>query len=256
MRTAIVAIIALLVGLTIGHLGPRGDLRKAQDEIRELKKSLEQGARRSDLAGITSMLHIDPANQRAAARRARVVHKMPAPHRAADGLDDLPDGGPAAVSNITDDLPDSEIERDTFEERIDRAIELWQMRVDVARKAFNNKVSPRADAVADFDILVDAMNIRLATQIEAWVDVIKQEEQMSPENGLRMMNDLSDAIVTTYEELDRNMEKGWRANAGEDFTLMDFIDPEVARPLGEIEGVANSGQRGGPPWADRRRKRP
>jgi hypothetical protein len=43
-------------------------------------------------------------------------------------------------------------------------------------------------------------------------------------------------MVTAYDEMDRAMPGGWRRSAGSRFTMTDFIDPEVARPLVGVEG--------------------
>ena len=59
-----------------------------------------------------------------------------------------------------------------------------------------------------------------------------------------MMNDLSAALVTTYDELDRTMPEDWRSKSGTNFEAMTFINPAVATPLAEIEDKL--GNRGRP----------
>ncbi len=64
---------------------------------------------------------------------------------------------------------------------------------------------------------------------------MKQQGTFSPETGLRMMNDLSSTLVKAYDDLDRDMPADWRDKAGKEFQLFDFINPEVALPLADIE---------------------
>ena len=81
------------------------------------------------------------------------------------------------------------------------------------------------------------MNLRLGDRIEQWTDYLKVKGELNPEDGIRMMNDLSSVMVLTYDELDGSMPPNWRDEAGEDFQLFNFIDPEVAMPLAEVEDI-------------------
>ncbi len=42
-------------------------------------------------------------------------------------------------------------------------------------------------------------------------------------------------MAATYDELDSAMPPNWRQDAGEEFSVTDFIDPSVALPLVDIE---------------------
>ena len=55
------------------------------------------------------------------------------------------------------------------------------------------------------------------------------------EAGLRMMNEITDALVLTYDELNRSMPPSWSDDAGNEFQLVDYIDPLVAMPLSGLE---------------------
>ena len=81
------------------------------------------------------------------------------------------------------------------------------------------------------------MNLRLSNSIRTWVDNVKTADTFTPETGIRMMSDLSKDLVVTYDELDRTMPADWRTKAGEKFEVLDFIDPQVALPLTEVEGM-------------------
>jgi hypothetical protein len=59
-----------------------------------------------------------------------------------------------------------------------------------------------------------------------------------------MMNELSAALVLTYDELDRKLPEDWRREAGPQFELVRFVDPEVLTPLQDLDGVIARSQPG------------
>jgi hypothetical protein len=124
-----------------------------------------------------------------------------------------------------------------FRERIKAAAELWKVRRDLARNGFMSQVKPTPAEAAQVDVIMQAMNVRLQEGVVRWVDYIKEAEALSPEDGIRMMNELSGIVVTTYDDLDRALPEDWRDKAGEKFQVFDFIDPEVALPLADVAGI-------------------
>ena len=40
-----------------------------------------------------------------------------------------------------------------------------------------------------------------------------------------------------YDDLDRTLPEDWRDKAGPKFQVFDFVNPEVALPLTEVEGT-------------------
>jgi hypothetical protein len=127
----------------------------------------------------------------------------------------------------------------TPEERMEEAIELWTIRSELARNTFLTNTGVNEEEVVRFDVLVEAMNLRIETSIAEWADLLRSEQVMPPEAAARMMNDISGAIVLTYDEMDRAMPPAWREDAGPKFQLFDFIDPRVATPLMGMEDQFN-----------------
>jgi hypothetical protein len=109
------------------------------------------------------------------------------------------------------------------------------MRSDIAREGFLDKISASKDQEVRFDVLMNAMNVRIEHAIGQWAEVFEQEEMPPHEAAIRMMNDVTGSLVITYDELDRSMPRGWRRDAGDSFELIDFIDPYVASPLVGLE---------------------
>lgn len=238
MKTGFWVLLALLMGMVLGGLGPKADLRQVREELSQLRK--QQPRRTGDrLTGITAMLRIPDAEPPTEPRRRgppRPVAVTETP------LDEA--AGPAATSNtrpmrVESDVSESEPDRATLKHRIEQAADLWKMRVDLARNGFVANVASKPELATLFDALIADMNARLAANIRTWVDYLKTQPDFTPETGIRMMNALSTDLVQTYEDLDATMPAGWRTQAGADFQLFDFIDPQVALPLTEVEETLN-----------------
>jgi hypothetical protein len=120
--------------------------------------------------------------------------------------------------------------------RIEEAARLWEIRAELARDGFLSSIGADEEQSLRFDVLMEAMNIRLEHAIESWAQVLVAGEMPVREVGVRMMNEISEALVITYDEMDRGMPSTWKQNAGPEFQLIDYIDPTVALPL---SGVAD-----------------
>jgi hypothetical protein len=127
---------------------------------------------------------------------------------------------------------------------------MWTVRADLARNSFLENLDANEQERVRFDVLIEAMNIRLGTTIENWVAGVKERGTVRPEDGARLMHELTGAVVLTYDEMDRGLREGWRDTTKPEFALFDFIDPEVINPLTELEDLENGFRHG------RRRRRP
>ena len=161
-----------------------------------------------------------------------------------DDFDDIPDptldpepvDSEAEVNDVA--VVDKERPRPTprtFEDNIDKAVELWRVRSDLARGAFLNQVEASEEETLRFDVVMEAMNVRLESTIQRWAEILGEETVPHQEAGIRMMNEITEALTITYDELDRNLAEGWKTNVNETFELTDFIDPSVALPLADVE---------------------
>ena len=118
-------------------------------------------------------------------------------------------------------------------------------RAAALRTNFIGKARLSQDETVRFDVLMAAMNMRLKEKTAVWKQALEDGSITRAEVRARAMNEISQAMVLTYDELDRSMPSGWRNVAGEDFDLRTFVDPETMhdlRPL--MRGGFRS--RGGP----------
>lgn len=234
----------LLAGLLLGSWGPRTEVQRARDEWARTEASLRQTREKADrFENMTRMLRIPSAEPAPPEGGALAPNTEPA-----DALPPPPDDDDAAGDMVKTNPPVPA--PSSMKENIQEAIELWKIRSDLARNNFIQRAKLSAEQAVQFDVLVQAMNVRLASQIQQRVDAFKADaDAMDAETGVRMIHDLTGAFVLTYDEMDRTLP-GWRGDGAEqDFDLIDFVDPSVALPLVEVEDKL-------PPPSRRRRVRP
>lgn len=229
------ALIALLLGLVIGNASTKADLRHAQEEIDKLKQERDKrGSSPASLGGISTMLNLPDKNQPA-------PHPYPSRHRhPADRTNQSHTAGAEAVvppvatgavaAAAATNPPPANPRR-----QIEQAVELWKTRCDLARNGFVSTVATGEEQAAQFDVIMAAMNLRLSNCISRYAASIREEDAMSPETGLRMLNELSSGMVLAYQDLDRTMPAGWRKQAGTKFSVLDFINPDSALPLADVQ---------------------
>lgn len=246
-RALIAVVVSLIAGLLLGRIGPQADLRRANERIDELKKEMSGKSRSGSgaaLSGVKSMLNVSKNDMEAGARARKAREK------AASGTNEVSATGTVVVAGSTEPAtnagprgPRWHVASSNEVEKLKKA---WALRADIARTNFVSRVKLNEQQTQDFDVLVEAMNLRIGATIDKWAAKIRQEGDMRPETGVRMMTDLGNAMVLTYDEMDRKLPAEWRENAGAKFELVNFIDPEVLTPLQDLEGFVNKGDKGPP----------
>ena len=219
MRNSLYIVVALLAGLVLGNWGVKSDLRKARKEATELQRQLDGRSQRQEgVRGITSMLRVPEPT------RSRQPAAAPAVNTNA----------PVAAAEVTSNAA-APATTESPRENLETTVELWKTRSALARNSFVSNINASPVQTQMFDQTIDAMNEELGDKIRQWADDVKKQQTFSPETGVRMMNDLSSTVVKAYDELDRVLTADWRDQAGKEFQLFDFINPEVALPLADID---------------------
>lgn len=238
MKTAVYVLLALLAGLVLGSLPVKADLRAARAEIADLKKKLSaRDSGQSSLGGITSMLKLQEKTSPAPRSRRDFARATAAVEPSASGAVVTASGDVPAQTPAPPRAFQHRHDSTNLLQTLETASVLWKARADLARDSFNSNVATTGDQSAQFEVTMAAMNVRLSNSIRTWVDFVKQEKDVTPETGIRIMNDLSSTLVLAYNDLDRSMPADWRKKAGSKFQVFDFINPDVAMPLTEVEDV-------------------
>ena len=225
--------VALLAGLVLGRLGPGTEIREKDQQIADLEKQVRK-ARQNDaqIAGISRMLRMPDETSEALSR--------------SDSDDDATNGWSGAThrkknqaEEDEDGSPDERRERPDMTEQIERATEIWDMRKDMARANFVSRVEMNDEQEEQFEVILAAMNLRLAPIFEAWAEDLQNGNTLVAESGTRYLHEITGAVNLVYEEMDRSMPEDWREKSGDQFNAGDFIDPAIFAPLVQVEDRLN-----------------
>ena len=229
MKIGIAAVLALLLGLVLGSYGPRSDLREARARIKELEKKVgRQESSAGKMQAVKTMLQVKDAEVSAARGKPRKFTRPPPL--------------PKLQTSETIEAPATNAQP-RMGRNIAEASELWSTRVEMSRNSFIGNLGLNAQQTAIFDGITAVMNAQLEDRIGKWAEALKQKDEMSSEDGIRMMTELGGVLTKTYDEMDQALPQGWREKAGTEFQLVNFIDPAVATPLVDVESKIQRRQR-------------
>ncbi len=250
MKAWFVFPLVFLAGLLIGGAQPRSELRRLRGEL-ETRKKVESApvSQSRQLSSFFSMLPMEtprPAEDSASGPGANRLE--PAAESASDTASTHAESGANAPKNWR--TMSAEERATEFKARMEQAAEAWRLRADLARAGFASKTGFTDSEMTEFDVLTKAMNVRLEDLFRQTADQIKAGEPFSPETGIRLMNGLTDAMVLTYDEMDRKLPATWRKDSGNSFDLVTYVDPVVVAPLMEVQdklpAPGGPGRGGGP----------
>ena len=221
MKSFIIMPFIFLLGLLIGAWQPRAQVAQLREELETandlLKTDARKGSRRLD---VSEMLGIED------------VERAPSAARKSAGTNAAPS---AAEEAIAEAAPESTNDPARAGFDLDDAIDAWQVRVDLARTAFISNAKLDSTQIMLFDQTMDTMNLTIGETIDYFAANMDGAEQIHPEVGYRIIDAVMDTMVSTYDTIDQFAPEDWRRSAGENFDLINFIDPEVARPLVDLD---------------------
>ncbi len=237
MRAWLLLPVAMMLGWGLGSWIPKSELRIARAELADARAALKgRGPSAPRLTGVTQMLGIEAATEAAPAATPSQTPTSPAPDLDADPESAASAPEPTSPPSATEPEPAPSMARN-----IEQAIELWDARVGIARATFVANAALTQEEADHFDLLVDAMNLRIATAIEQFADLAQGGAPVGEAEGIRLARDLTGALAITYDQMDAGMPERWQQDAGEGFSLTAFVDPAVALPLTEVEGQLGAG---------------
>jgi len=254
MKLALFFPLILLLGLIIGGWAPKEELRAAQKEAAELKAKLASREKDSRMDTFTRMVQIP---ERAKAPKPAIKPKGTFVGAAAEdttGTNILASAPPPTAANASaakaasPEPKKADLSPEDLRARIDEAKELWKTRVDIARVQWIDRLKLTPEATALFDTSINAMNEELYTSMQNLADKLAAGAALTPEIGTRAFNEMTSALVKTYDDLNVLVPEAQRGEAAK-MELSDFIDPAVAEPLIAVQDKLDNlpaQQRGGP----------
>jgi len=241
MKFLPILIAGLFAGLVIGSWQARAQRRTAERALQEAEARLRDagsGDRRLD--SITGMLRIDE-RQRPAEGEAGPETGEP------DGVEETAAARPGQRTGQLQPEEGPPGERQDLRARIEQAADIWTLRAALARSAFIERTALSAGEVEAFDVLTEEMNLRIRDRIATWSEEIQAGGALGAEDGARLIHDLTGILVSTYDGMNLVLDPSWREGGGDEFDLIDLVDPMVAEPLVEVEGLLreSAGERRG-----------
>lgn len=232
---------ACLAGILIGAWGPREEIRemkRLEEEKREIAKTKGANAFKT-FAGLVNIPeeakrpHRRRKNEKplfvgATNRATRVSAVTNAVMQAeADPATNAPTkvaGAPAKV-NLGD-----------LRARLEEAQDLWRARVEIARANWKSKLKIASEDDARFNAALDEMNDQLYESMRALSQLVSEKGKMTAELGLRLVADATTIMAETYEKVGACAAPELRDDVA-NMPMTDFIDPGVAEPLVDVQGL-------------------
>jgi hypothetical protein len=222
-KLLVVGALALLVGVFVGGVGPRAELRRSQAEVAELRTAAARcgGAAALPLAlGVGSLV--------AAQQRARAQSSAPPRFVPAD-----PRGGPPAPDPDRGGRGDAGAGRLLDGQALAAARTAADLRAAQYRAAFVQEAQLPAAGQAAMDQAIARMNQELGRMADEVAGQLESKSKLSP----RDMADLGARVLDIYRNADDGFkagldERGRAALDSTDFDLLTQVD------LGAFERLA------------------
>jgi hypothetical protein len=241
MKFAFALPFVFLLGLVVGGWAPKEEMRAAKKQADELAAKLAERDKDSRLDAFTRMIKIP---ERAQAPAKAAPGKQPALSVTFERRAATNGAPPSALEEVapTSAVREAAAAHDAAKPakpedllaRIDEAKALWKTRVDVARAQWIDKLKLTPEETARFDDALNGMNENLYNAMQRLADGLASEETLSPESGLRAFSEMTQSLVTAYDDLAAGLPEQRRGEISK-MELTDFIDPGVAEPLVAVQ---------------------
>ena len=236
MKLILILPFVLLLGLIIGGWAPKEELRATKKEVADLTGKLASRENDSRMDAFTRMVQIPERAQKAKPAAATKPFSVRVSASVGSETNGLVTVSAAATTNVAADkvnAPEpkkSDLSPEDLQARIEEAKELWKTRVEIARAQWIERLKLSPEEIALFDASVNAMNEELYLSMQGLAASLENADNLTPELGTRFFNEMTTALVKTYDDLDAFVPAEQRGEASK-LELTDFIDPAVAEPL-------------------------
>ena len=228
-KTAVFIPLAFVLGGLVGAWRPSEELHALKTKPAEPPPQQQQ--RQAGFDSFAKMVNIPDA---AKSQRPRRPMRKPE--------DKAPEGDkPASAPEKVEEKPQENRPRrpdmspEDLRARIDEAADLWRARVEIARAQTIEKLGLDAAGTEQFNAALENMNTKLRDSIQIIATRLAEEENMTPELGVRLMGDLCTTLAESYDEIGQCVGEDRRGEISS-LELHNFVDPSVAEPLISVQG--------------------
>lgn len=222
---------AFAIGLVLGGLGPRAELRQTKDELFELRrKGMDRGRVRNELVDLVA----NGFARQPAPTPPQIERTMPSQDEPPSWTEDEPvrEDGVNVEWDFGEDV-------EPPEDPVEAAREVMELRRTQARAALMEDIDPSPTQEAEMDRILDDMNGRLqglaediVAEFQAGPDASQRRVFMEfAAEGLDIVMEAEDGLLGTMtpEQLEQVREETTDPTA--------FVDPALVDVLAELEGL-------------------
>ena len=256
MKRILATIVAMTVSAGLGFLAGRGLADKGaageeaapkadEAEIARLKGEL--AAAKKDLAEAKKKKSFDASkvgrpglklDKKSKARKSAAENREVAVKVEQESAE------PAAEMD-EESAEDPEKARRDFE----RAAEFMRARTELARKKVIKDLALDEAGTAVFDSAIADMNARLKDSVLTAVELLADEEKISPELTFRLIGDMTATLAEGYDAVGACVGEERRGEISQ-LQLVEFVQPDVMEPFLTVQDklvfTSQSGRKGGP----------
>ena len=236
--------LAAIAGIIAGSWGPREDLAKFKENVREAATQ-KKVAGTAGFDAFAKLANIpDVAKRRPKARTNELARTEKSVETNEDVVAEIQLGSDP-------DAPKSKVmktsfDREGLEARLEEAAELWNTRVELAKTQWKGKLGIKDGKASEaFDSAVATMNESIRDTMAALAEEIEKAGKVNAELGVRMMGDLTRNLAEAYDAIGAAVPPERRAVVSE-MPVHEFIDPMVAEPLIGVQDKLEGGFHMGP----------
>ena len=236
--------LAAIAGIVAGSWGPREDLAKFKENVREAETQ-KKVAGTAGFDAFAKLANIpDVAKRRPKARTNELARTEKSVETNEDVVAEIQLGSdPDAPKSM---VMKTSFDREGLEARLEEAAELWNTRVELAKTQWKGKLGIKDGKASEaFDSAVATMNESIRDTMAALAEEIDKAGKVNAELGVRMMGDLTRNLAEAYDAIGAAVPPERRAVVSE-MPVHEFIDPMVAEPLISVQDKLEGGFHMGP----------
>ncbi len=234
VRTALAAAVTLVIGLVLGGLGPRAEVRRLEAKV----FALERAAARRPPAftqEITDILTRPAANAPVRTPLGTVTDPDDAPARRRDW-----NKPPRPVQGVDTDRSRTadRAEGSAEDEALAVVKDTLAVRAAQARAALFQDIDPTPAQMDEIEAAVEDMNDQLYDVTRSFLERAHRDDIYPRRDTMALGADVLDVLVSTEQRILDGLTPGQRANVREEATdPTSFVDPSLLDLAGEFENL-------------------
>ena len=215
----------LLAGLLIGRWLPTGETR-AESTVRI------EATTKNNEASINNITRLIQIPDKASKQRPRKVPETNTPPALVSQEGSQTN---SAANDHNHRMNHQRLSPEDLRARMEEAKDLWRTRAELARVQMFEKLNLQtAEQQTRFDNAINTMNQSLLNSMQGLATEIKTSPEMTPEQGVRAIAQMTTAMTTAYDGIFQAVPQEKQADVGK-MQMTDFIDPSVIEPLTEVQ---------------------